>query len=320
MDNYKIKFFNRLSQIEKNNLLESYFYNFFLNNWEYNFLSIKYNMEYLKKDFQNNTLIIYRNTCPIFLIPSIDSGNKISWFDTSTRVIHYNLDNEELEICYNLIRKSFLKKTDFFPVEALIVSNPYLVNKFYNNIVDDKVVYIGNIDLTINEKDIFKNIRKSYKSLINWGTKSFDLKTIDKNNYNMQEFKSFKHLHFEASGRQTRSDKTWDIQLQMIENNTAYLVLAFEKTKLVAGVFIQHDHSNAFYGVAVSDRSIMEEGKSLTHSTLWYAINVAKLKGIKNFSFGDISKSSDDKLNNINLFKKGFCTNVDTTLELKLAF
>jgi len=320
MSKYELKFFDQISSAKKVLLSKNDFYKSWLQKWKYNSITVDYNMEYFNKSYKNNSLIIYRDNIPILIIPSISCDKNLSWFGHVTEVFENNLSREELNKCYNIIRKFLSNKINLVPNKAFLISNSYIVNDFFNNIINSRIVYKGTIDLTIEKTKIFKNIRKSYKSLINWGIKSFDIVSIDRNNYSLENFLKFKDLHFKASGRETRSKKTWDIQAQMIIENRAFLVLAFDQMKLIAGVFIQHDCNNAFYGVAASDRDIMKEGKSLTHSTLWYAINVAKEKGINLFSFGDISPSDDVKLNNINLFKKGFCTSVETELQLKLTF
>jgi len=319
-ENYKLLFFREISPSEEKALYNSRLYNNYVENWEYCKTSVIYNLEYFKQSYENNTLIIFKNHLPVFIIPSFTNQNSISWFENPTKVFHDQLEYSELHFCYSLIKKIYLNKKYFFPSKACLISNHMLVNNFFDNIVSTQVQYLASVDLNLDISVIYSNIRKSYKSLINWGEKFFKFKVLDHSSNDYKFFIDFKRLHFLASNGQTRSDKTWDIQLGMIKDKKAFLILAYQGNELLSGVFIQHDKTKAFYGVSASNRNYMKDGKSLTHSTLWYAIKIAKEKKIQVFDFGNICKTKDIKLNNINLFKKGFCTQIQNQTTLKLSF
>ena len=78
---------------------------------------------------------------------------------------------------------------------------------------------------------------------------------------------------------------------------------------LVSGVYIVHGSENAYYSVSVNDRELMARNVPVGHSILYKAIIVAKNKGFDKFIVGDYNQTSDDKINAITKYKKGF---VDT--------
>ena len=71
------------------------------------------------------------------------------------------------------------------------------------------------------------SIRKSYKSLVNWGMKNLEIKIMNSGSLNRENFLDFKKLHLQASGRQTRSDESWDRQYDAIQNNHAFAIFGY---------------------------------------------------------------------------------------------
>ena len=135
----------------------------------------------------------------------------------------------------------------------------------------------------------------------------------------------FKKLHEEASGRQTRPNKTWETQFLMIQNKGAFLVNAYLDDKLVSGCFITHDTTNALYAVAATNRTLMEQGMPLNHATLYQAILRAKEIGCARFMLGDVTdgyvnESADNKYLSIAAFKRGFATEIEIEKNLQVVF
>ena len=58
-----------------------------------------------------------------------------------------------------------------------------------------KTQFNGCVDLTQDESEIKKTLRKSYKSLINWGRKNMSLKMIDSNHLDEKTFREFQQFH-----------------------------------------------------------------------------------------------------------------------------
>ena len=122
----------------------------------------------------------------------------------------------------------------------------------------------------------------------------------------LDNFHLFKSLHIEASGRQVRSDESWNQQFEIIKNGYGFLINAYMHSKIVSGCFIMHDQDTAIYGVAASDEALMSVGMPLNHFNLWTAISVAYEKGCNSFILGDIEDKEieDKKLQNLALFKR----------------
>ena len=162
------------------------------------------------------------------------------------------------------------------------------------------------------------SLRKSYKSIINWGRNSLSFKLVDINNPDEAIFKSFKELHLLSSGRKTRSDQTWDIQFQMIKSGWGYLASCYMNNQMVSGCIIMNDSNLAYYAVAASNREMMANKLPLNHFPLFQSILIAKEKGCKKFIMGKINTDFSDfdnlkntKDDNISKFKLGFSSHID---------
>lgn len=158
-----------------------------------------------------------------------------------------------------------------------------------------------------NVKTYFTSIRKSYKSLINWGEKNLEVLILNKNNLCESKFKEFKEFHIKISGHQTRSDLTWDIQYQQIAAGYGELILGYLKKRLVAGSLILDQNEVSNYAVGVYERDLFKFG--LSHFILYKGICRSFERGkTKHFSLGLFESTvKDPKVYNIQFFKKGFC-------------
>jgi len=161
------------------------------------------------------------------------------------------------------------------------------------------------VDLTMPIDLIKKEIRKSYRSLINKGFKLWDIKFFDKKNVNKQTWELYKNLHIDCSGRQTRSDDTWKLHYNSIIKGEAFLVASFDtNNKLIGGAFIEVGKNIALYSVGAYDRKLFNE--PIAHSIQMKVIEYLKEIKISNYHLGFIVDTNDEKLLNIVNFKKGF--------------
>lgn len=162
--------------------------------------------------------------------------------------------------------------------------------------------------------DFYKNLRKSYKSLINWGKNNMDVIHINKDNQSKEEFRLFKEFHYKISGRRTRSDESWDIQYDMIKDGLAELILARHNNALVGGSLFSDYGDTSIYFTGVYERDLFQFG--ISHFLLYSGI-------CRSFERGNTSKFSngyfdtdieDPKWYNIQFFKKGFCQDLNPTI------
>jgi len=181
-----------------------------------------------------------------------------------------------------------------------------MLSKLIDSQLSSQIEIEAYINLNQPEDLIRSNVRKSYKSLINWGYGNLKLIVINKSNPDKDNFYKFKKFHVEVAGRQTRSNYSWDLQYKAILEGKAFLVLGYNKDLLVSGAHIIHGTDVAYYGVAVNDRGLMAENKPLGHAILFKSIIYAKEIGLQKFILGNIETSNDNKINDIIKYKKGF--------------
>ncbi len=179
------------------------------------------------------------------------------------------------------------------------------------------------IDLSAPETQLRSQIRKSYKSLLNWGSKNLALRLLDHSNVTPEAMEQFRQLHIEVAGRETRSKQSWDMQLEMIRQQEAFMVLGELEGRLVtAGLFL-HSAKYCLYGVSASKRELFE--KPLGHIILWTAILQAKKIGCHYFELGEQlfprqgATPPTAKELNISGFKKGFGGETKTVLDIRLS-
>ncbi|AIK96944.1 hypothetical protein [Candidatus Odyssella acanthamoebae] len=164
------------------------------------------------------------------------------------------------------------------------------------------------------ETTYYTCIRKSYKSLINWGRKNLKIDYINKDNADRNSFKTFQEFHKKISGRVTRSDISWNKQFEMIENGIGELIMAYLNDEVVGGsLFIdQLDYSAYFTGVY--ERDLFQYG--LSHYLLYLGIvRSFERRQTKFFSLGHFDTDiQDPKWYNIQFFKKGFASDLIPTV------
>lgn len=184
-----------------------------------------------------------------------------------------------------------------------------------NNSYSSRLVYDMKVDFSeYNLQKFYSNIRKSYKSLINWGKNNLEIVIVNKDNVDNDAFKTFKQFHANISGRQTRSDETWDIQYKMLKEGFGELILANYQGKLVAGSLFIDQFDVTIYFTGVYERQLFEFG--ISHYLLYLGISRSYDRGrTKAFSLGCYDTNIEDsKLHNIQFFKKGFCDRLIPTI------
>ena len=165
---------------------------------------------------------------------------------------------------------------------------------------DLKYFYV--IDLAQSLRKLKSNLRKSYKSLVNKQDGIIFSPTV----------KNLKKLHRKAAGRKTRSDKTWAIQQEMIDEGEAFVVEMHgnDGTLLSAALFYKNNWC-CYYAVAASFKGVN------SHPVIWAAIEYCKQEGLKRFELGEKLEGTE-KEKNISNFKAGFGAELEKRLVEKL--
>ncbi len=173
------------------------------------------------------------------------------------------------------------------------------------------------IDLSLKEKDILERIRRTNKYSIQKADKLWKSEIITKENGRDRVekcFERFRELHFEVSGRTTRSKKTWEIQCESVLNKNNFVILLYDiEDNLIGASLFRVSGSVGLYSVAAYKRELFK--KPVGHISQWIAIKHMKELGLKWYYIGRRSYLGDwdhpsEKEISIGHFKEGFATNI----------
>ena len=169
------------------------------------------------------------------------------------------------------------------------------------------------LDLSLPEKEMFKNIRDSYQYDIRSAIE-LDLAVdfFDKSNVSDEIFKTYKDIYFSAAGKEVGTPERWNVTRELIKQGQA--VLALEKNKegkFISGVIAFTYKNNAYYalGATIPD---FKEINGISHLLQWEIIKYLKAR---NFNHYDLGRNvypiiSDEvytpKELSISFFKSGF--------------
>lgn len=175
------------------------------------------------------------------------------------------------------------------------------------------------IDLHLEEKQLWQNLRKSYKALINSILKNdqFEIVIIDSllPDYDLHEL--YRDLHAKCSGGETRSKDTFDKQFEMLKNGFATLIGLKYNNKFIGFNYFMHYQKTVIYASGADDPEYENSKIPIYHVILWNAILYYKQK---KFNFMEFSQPCgfnkvngfedylDNKQINISHFKRGMGT------------
>ena len=182
--------------------------------------------------------------------------------------------------------------------------------KFQSNLTFEMVINYQEFS----ENIYYASIRKSYKSLINWGRKNLKSDYINKDNADRNSFNTFQGFHKKISGRVTRSDASWSKQFEMIEKGKGELIMAHLDNEVVGGSLFTDQLNYSTYFTGVYERDLFQYG--LSHYLLYLGIvRSFERKQTAFFSLGRFDTDiQDPKWYNIQFFKKGFASQLIPTV------
>lgn len=165
-------------------------------------------------------------------------------------------------------------------------------------------------DLTRDDADYHRQLRKSYKALINSAAKTWSV-SLDASG-DAAAFAEFQALHVAVAGRQTRPDDTWQRQFDAIAAGAAFAVyLRDGDGRLVGASLYNASRDEIYYAVGAYDRQLFDQ--PVAHLSLYQAIGYARETGRRCFVLGDRPFPGDpappnDKEAKIAFFKEGFAS------------
>lgn len=268
--------------------------------------------------FDDISFIYVENEEPIFMfLGAIKKEKKICsllFFEIpSISVEVQELINKKIEKKIGLKLQEIYERINgqIFYKDFLVNSNISIFSKFLL-LKGFKIEFGGSkiLDLKKSEKNLKTDVRKSYKSLINWGNRELNKNLITHENINEEKIMQFRDLHAEVSGRETRPIESWIKQLEIIKNNEGFAVFGNYNDNLVSAGFFLFNKFECYYGSSASKRNFFE--KPMFHSIMWEAILYSKKIGCQFFDVGEVSlgqefqNSLTEKELDIEKFKSGF--------------
>lgn len=167
------------------------------------------------------------------------------------------------------------------------------------------------VDLRASEEALWLGLMSSCRRHVTWGRKNITVSVSDGPTSD-QALRELRRLHFEAAGRTTRNEATWELQRKMLAANEAFIVSGQLDGKSVSASFFQWSKKDCYYAVSATDRNLFD--KPISHILLWEAIRRAKQLGCERFWLGSqvwnganrFLRPPSQKEVNISKFKRTF--------------
>lgn len=255
-----------------------------------------------------SSLVVTNNDFIVAGFYFTDTEKNWSYFSRPIRVeVSEKVSSDDRFEIYQLILSfinSLFDKNEILSIKC--EHDTFLFSEFCKYRTEINITYESIINLRLSEELIKRGMRKSYRSLINWGNREMTFLRIDKDSFELKFLEDFRLFHIEIAQKETRSKATWDTQWEMIKNGRGFLELGFYQNQLVAGALVLTGNKEAFYGVAVNNRTLMADKKPIGHAIMVRAIFEAKRLGLNIFNLGCVGPEfSNDKEYEIGKFKKG---------------
>ncbi len=170
---------------------------------------------------------------------------------------------------------------------------------------------LAQVDLTAGPTAWRSALRKSSRSLINWGRRHMQVDFVNRDNLDLGQFRKFQEFHAQVAGRVTRPQESWDEIFAWISAGGGELTMtSIDKKPAAASLFIDGT-SCCLYFTGVYDRTNFD--KPMAHYPLWLGIERAHERGMKTLELGDVPEEGavSAKEYQIGYFKRGFATHLE---------
>lgn len=181
----------------------------------------------------------------------------------------------------------------------------------------------GVIDVANGEQEIHRSVRKSFRSLINWGRKNLSMTYVNAAAPDRQAFDAYCDFYRRTAGGSTHSESYWVVYWEEIVAGRGELSLGYLPDKgLVGGTFVVDGGRTSYYASGAYDRSLFD--LPLAHFPIFDAAVRSGQRGQSTFDLGEIvpkgEAGASDKEVQIGFFKKGFAQSYDLRLAWTLDF
>lgn len=303
------------------------------NHWYFSSIDFNYfHIEYLKEQnlFEdNNSFFVYENEKLVALTILIFSRNTNSNLINASYHEDYPLpwpiisdECKNRDDIYQFIFEEIHKRIEQNKISSVkfILNSPVVTKKIEDeftkillnyNMIDNSYYshFIELNDLTLSK------IRKSYIKIVKRNINKFPVKIIQKDNYYEKLPKDYKLLHTQDRGKEVRSLKSYDLQLEAIKKNKAFAVQIFSNEDKLIGMLIIFLDKNCAYDGSVG---VCPDYKrfSISHLLKYNAILELNKRNIKFYELGKAAISPTynflptEKNYKISFFKNGWSNNI----------
>lgn len=270
--------------------------------------------EALGKDYEDRSFFIVDGQHIIAFVPCGKYKDELSTFGGPIKIIFENFSKEASnEKIYQVILKNLILISKDCEKKLSVLGASE--NNF--SVLDLVCLKLGatpraqvtaDVDLRHPEEYLKSNVRKSYKSLINWGKNNISLVYVNSQNKDFEKFETYRKFHCAIAGRETRSLRSWELMFQEICNGNGELSLGYVSEALVSGTLIIDGNEISVYASGVYDREKFEN--PISHWPVYNSILRSKKRNMKRFDLGIVASDliSSEKERAISFFKKGFAT------------
>lgn len=304
-------------------LFEQYWNSYILANkldFQYSLQVLNFNLQHSKRMLNDKSFVVERNgKCIGVCFLPIERNNAISVSINGGYVVMPSAETKKIE-------KYIFKKIGEVCLEEGVEEIKYSFSQFTKNKFNTLNRYnfidvsTNTCDIYLNESEelLWRNLNKSYKSLINSLDKSekFEILVSNQDNYIElnNKYVEFHKEHMKQAGKKTRSDDIYNKQVQLITSGLASIIAVSYKGKIIIVNYYFHNHSFVNYSGSSFDMSEDFQSYPLNHFLLWKSIIHFKRLGYSELNFGQpcnyngfngLDDYLDDKQINISLFKRG---------------
>lgn len=270
--------------------------------------------------FENNTLVAI---APLLSINR--GGKKVFSFGMcntpypafSNKIFKENKRKIEKLIFGNIFEIASKKKIEYIdsfvsPLVDNVLSKEISVNPLPKFAFHDTTISSNVLLLHKSEDDLYRNIRKGHKSDIKTALKhDCSVEIVDSNTYDPDKFKLYIDLHFQAAGRKTRPDETWEIMESWVKRGFSILGFVRKNNGYISGAVVNTFKQKAYYQSGATLPQAQGE-KGIGHLLQWEIIKYLNNHDYTHYEIGrnwynNISQEvADKKMLNISRFKAGF--------------
>lgn len=305
----KIKYISELTEDEIIVFTKSSVYKRSRADYRYCDVHFNYYKEYFGDTWIDLSLVAFEKQSFYICIYMLTNGKELSFFGSPLEIYADSslpIQNQNKAFVEIYTKLESIKEETGAEIVKFFEEPHFLLKYYEHDNFESHIIFENSIDLTKSEDEIFMCLRKSYKSLINWGKRNLELHIYDQANMTDDIICQFENFHIQVSKRRTRSHESWMLQAKSIYEGMGYIVFCNYEGKLVSATLILNGETECYYGVCVNDRDLMAQNLPIGHYGLYKSILIAKEKGLKKFNFGDVTDNVDSKINAIVKYKRGF--------------